>query len=680
VNFCQYTFPMRLALAVLLFASAAAAFAQTAATSANAGPAVDHREPTLSHTIEATKMSTPPTIDGAVNDDEWKDVPEMTGMVDGMTGTPAPEPALFWLGYDDKYIYFAARLHDSQPNEIKQTEYRQNSSLNGDDTVQLDVDPYGALTDWSHFTINPKGATRIQIAGGRASKEEWMGEFVAKARVTPDGWEAEAKIPWALMKLPGSGKRDVRFDFDRFMARTNRAYDWTNTASGDLRNVGLWKAVDLPKIQEDRILQFLPYTYQGIDNKGSIANGGLDLKMPVTDQINLVGTVNPDFRNIENQILSIDFSRFERLANESRPFFQEGQQYYSSALIATQRIKDFDSGVNLYGKVNNKLAMGLVNTSNFGNENDLMTTWQYSPNQISSVRMSLTDLNSKDTKNRGYLIAYNNQLSKTTNLFVRGMSTDDATLGKGEERTAQVNVAQGEFVYNATYRQVSPLFKPRLGFAPEVDYKGVRGMMMWDHVIKAGPVAEISADTYGNKYSHFAGGNYRRGMGGDFSIANREGLQLSANADFSQFEGSNDHTYTLNLINPRSDPFHNWSTGYTWGRIEGSDYRSISVGSAYRPVNSLQLSLTSQFVHFQGADDKQIILGGTFDLGNNRSISGRLVQGQRDLNAYVALQRSGGAGIEYFLILGDPNALKFRRSLILKVTYPLQMFLGHHGS
>jgi hypothetical protein len=676
---------MRPALGLLLLCTAATVVAQSPdspspvppPTSTTTAPPIN-RQPTLDHTFTAVKMATPPTIDGAINDDEWKDIQPMTGMVDGMTGTPSPEPALFWLGYDDKYIYFAARLHDSQPGEIKQTEYRQNSSLSGDDTVQLDIDPYGALTDWSHFTINPKGATRIQIAGGRASKQEWVGEFVAKARVTPDGWEAEAKIPWALMKLPGSGKRDVRFDFDRYLARTNRAYDWTNTASGDLRGVGMWHAVEIPKIQEDKILQFLPYTYQGIDNKGAIANGGLDLKMPVTDQINLVGTVNPDFRNIENQILSIDFSRFERLAGESRPFFQEGQQYYGSALIATQRIKDFDTGINLYGKVNSKLAVGLLNTSNFGTENDVMTTWQYSPNQVSNVRMSLTDLDSKDVKNRGYLLAYNNQVSKTTNVFLRGMSTDDATIGNGEERLAQINVVQGELIYNGGYRQISPNFKPRLGFAPEVNYKGLNSMVMWDHVIKAGPVAEISMDAYGSKYDHFAGGNYRRGTGGDFSIANRAGTQLSGNADFSQFEGSNDHTYNLNLVNPRSDPYRNWQLGYTWGEIESSSYRSLTIGSSYRPTNKLQLSLSSQFVRFMG-DDKQIILGGTFDLGNNRSISGRVVQGQHDTNAYVALQRSGGSGIEYFLILGDPNALKFRRSLILKVTYPLQMFLSKHS-
>ena len=40
------------------------------------------------------------------------------------------------------------------------------------------------------------------------------------------------------------------------------------------------------------------------------------MKTSLTDQIDLVGTINPDFRNVENQVLSVDFSYFERLAGE----------------------------------------------------------------------------------------------------------------------------------------------------------------------------------------------------------------------------------------------------------------------------------------------------------------------------------------------------------------------------
>jgi hypothetical protein len=599
-------------------------------------------------------------------------------MVDAQDGSAAPEKAVFWLGYDDKYIYFAAKLHDSQPAGIKCTEYRSNVTLVGDDTVQLDIDPYGALTDWSHFTINPKGATQIQIAGGRAAKREWVGDFVAKARITPEGWEAEARIPWALMKLPGSGARDIRFDFDRYMARNSRVYDFTNTVGGDLRGVGRWQQVNMPKIQEDRILQLLPYTYQGIDQKGGVANGGLDLKMPITEQMTLVGTVNPDFRNIENQILSIDFSRFERLANESRPFFQEGSDYYGSALVATQRVKDFDSGLNIYGKVNSQLAMGLVNTSNFGQENDLMTTWQYSPNQSSNFRFSHTNLATPSLKNQGYLLAYSDQLSKSTNIFLRGMSSQDTLVGGGQEQTASVNYQKNEIMANAGYETMSPNFMPRLGFVPEVDFKGFTTFALWDHVVKSGNLAEVAVDTFTTNYDHFGGGDYRREAGGDVAFAMKGGFRIAGNADFSQFEGSDDHTYTVNIQKPRHEPYRNWVSSYTWGRIDDAAYSSIAVGSNYRPVNKLQLSLSTQFVHHV-TDDKQLILGGNYDLGNDRAISGRVVETGSNLNAYVALQRSGGAGIEYFLILGDPNALTFRRSLILKMTFPLQMFLSKHS-
>ena len=654
---------MRLSLAAFILLVACSVYAEN---------------PTTNHTAKAVKMAKPPTIDGVINDDEWKDVPEFEGMVDAMDGQPAPEPAYFWLGYDDKYIYFAARLHDSQPKTIKCTEYRTNSSLTGDDSVQLDIDPYGALTDWSHFGINPKGATLINIAGGRAAKREWVGDFVAKARITADGWEAEARIPWQLIKLPGSGAREVRFDFDRYMPRTNRYYDFTNTVGGDLRGVGKWEGVQLPKVEEDRVLQLLPYTYQGVDQHGNIANGGLDLKMPITDQMTLVGTANPDFRNIENQILSIDFSRFARLAKESRPFFQEGQQYYGSALIRSQRISSFDTGLNLYGKVNNKISMGLLNTSNFGQEDDFATTWQYSPNNLTQLRFSSAVKDTPTIKNRGYLYVYQNQLNKATTLFLRGMSTQDATNGNGEERTSSLVYQKNESTLNLTYQQISPNFLPRLGFFPEVNFKGPFVMYMYDRPIQTGKLAELSFDAYGVKYDHFSGGDYRRETGGDVSLGMREGLQLNGAFDFNQFEGSNDHTYTLGLLHPRSDPYKNVGLNYTWGRIEGAQYRSIAFNTAQRFFNKLQLGLTAQFVHLT-TDQKQIIASGTYDLGHDKALSGRLVQSDHDFNAYFALQKSGNAGMEYFLILGDPNSTTFKRSLILKVTYPLQMFLSKHS-
>jgi hypothetical protein len=629
------------------------------------------------HTTTAYKMETPPTIDGVINADEWKGCQMMEGLYDATDQSPCPEKLNFWIGYDDKYIYFAAHCFDSQPKAIKMTEYRTNASVQGDDFVQLDVDTYGTMTDWNHFYINPRGATDLQIAGGRAAKREWVGDFTAKSQVVEDGWVAEARIPWQLMKLPAAGTRNVRFDVDRKIARLSRYFDWTRINGQDFSGTGKWVGVQMPKGDDEKILQLLPYSYQGYAPNGAVANGGLDVKFPLTDQMTLVGTANPDFRNVENQILSIDFSRFERLAGESRPFFQEGADYYGSALVATQRIKAFDTGINVYGKTNDRMSLGVLNTSDFGHENDFVTTMQYSLNPVSQLRFSHSSLDSQNLKNRGYLLAYNTQMGYV-NVFARGMSTQDATNGKGEERVLNLNYNHGELNGNIGYEQVSPNYLPRLGFQPEVDFKGITGSIGLDKVYKKGTIAEVFMGTYGTRYDHFGGGDYRRGQGGDFNIASRDGTRLAMNADFSQFEGVNDHTYTAALVRPRNDPYRFWRVGYTWGQIEQHTYRSVNFGMAYRPMNNFQLNLAAQFVdHF--SHDKQLIMSGNYDLGNDKSISGRLVQGSKDLNAYFAFRKSGNAGTEYFLIFGDPNASRFRSSLLLKVTYPLQMFLGHHG-
>jgi hypothetical protein len=49
------------------------------------------------------------------------------------------------------------------------------------------------------------------------------------------------------------------------------------------------------------------------------------------------------------------------------------------------------------------------------------------------------------------------------------------------------------------------------------------------------------------------------------------------------------------------------------------------------------------------------------------------VKRQDKLNAYLSFRKSGNRGAEYFLFLGDPNALTFRASVILKLVVPFQL-------
>ncbi|RYG36080.1 hypothetical protein EON81_10815, partial [bacterium] len=260
-------------------------------------------------TYPGVRLATPPVIDGKVEEAEWAGATVVRGLVDTNNNTPAPDAAVFRMAYDERYIYIAAVLADSDPKSIRAVEFRTNVDVSDDDSVEFGIDPTNSLAESNGFSFNSRGATNVNLAGGRAAKREWLGDFISRGRVTENGWEAEARIPWSILRLPGKGKRDVRFNFYRFTPRTNRVFAHAFTDNGKQANTPIWQGVDLPAPTVDRSIKLLPYFYGGYDpDSGTVANAGLDLKTPLTDQIQLVGSINPDFRNIENQILSLDFS------------------------------------------------------------------------------------------------------------------------------------------------------------------------------------------------------------------------------------------------------------------------------------------------------------------------------------------------------------------------------------
>jgi hypothetical protein len=93
----------------------------------------------------------------------------------------------------------------------------------------------------------------------------------------------------------------------------------------------------------------------------------------------------------------------------------------------------------------------------------------------------------------------------------------------------------------------------------------------------------------------------------------------------------------------------------------------------YRPLWNLQLSASYQAVTRLGQSEDLGIFSFTYDIGREQSVSGRVVQRSGDTNYYLGFRQSGGRGAEYFLILGDPNARRFTKSLILKAVFPFQI-------
>jgi hypothetical protein len=254
------------------------------------------------------------------------------------------------------------------------------------------------------------------------------------------------------------------------------------------------------------------------------------------------------------------------------------------------------------------------------------------------------------------------------------MGSHDSRVGSGQDDYGILEYTKAGLDLWADYTRSSPHFLPRLGFFPEHDYQGPTGGVFYSHPYTKGALLQYDLGVFGLDYRRTNGATYRTDRDVNAGVKFREGTALFIDVDRARFEGVNDHQTTLRLSRPAGDPYRRQTVEYAWGRLAGLGYRSLKIGSASRPLRGLQLTLTYQIVQ-HGGQQQQAIFGANDDLGRNFAIGGRIVYQSGHTNGYLAFRRSGNRGTEYYLILGDPNAPRFRASLLLKVVTPFDLAL-----
>jgi hypothetical protein len=636
---------------------------------------------------DAQRMPVAPVIDGVVDPIEWQSASKFSGMVDERTGEPMPGSATIYLGYDSEAIYFAGDFSDDRPQEIRADGYRVNEMPDSDDRFQLSIDVTGSMDNWDSFKLNARTATKFEAAGGRALKREWLGEFAGKGRITATGWETEGRIPWRLLNLPGKGPHDARFNFGRHWHRKGREYVLGFYQNGNGNNTPTWSRVEFPAPYVDRSLKLLPYFYAGVD-RGLVANAGVDIKTSLASQITAIGSINPDFRNIENQILSLDFSRFERLADETRPFFLEGNDRFDSGIFTSQRIRSFDVGAKVFGRLGPKTSFGVMdafdgnvssdtvnpNTNQLeqGNRNDIVATFDHQQDVNTSYRLAVTGSNRPGESNSAYLLRASKDFGLWT-FTVRDQGSQDSVTGFG--RRSEVNASynvNGLFIQGSVTR-VADNFNPALGFVQQTDVRGYNGKAFYEKNWDTGTIRSVSSfSTYYVNMRDSRAGLYNRGAYSNVNLRVAQLCWLNLSGSVEDFEGSKDHTVSAGVSFPALSPDLSYNFGYTQGRIAGERYQQANVGYSRRWRNRFSTNLSYQVQHYFDTQ-RQLVASANYDIDESRSISGRLIGQEGSLGGYLSYRRSGNRGAEYFLILGDPNQAKFVTSVILKVSIPFEI-------
>lgn len=297
----------------------------------------------------------PLALDPTLADPAWASglVPSGSGPWENVTTrSPSRFPTTAYLLYDDKNLYVGFKAEQSGvPIAASQT--TNDVGFGTDDFVGIGFVNGGGSSQAYYFETTPRGVRYEQSNENVRYRPRWS----AAGKITDGSWSAVMIIPLDVLRVPRGGKQTWLLQFVRGIAARGEHLSWVwNPIMADAPS-GTW-----PTFQNDTRFwaggQFdiaasaaaRPQPRADLYGLASIgqdrnlfqqANGtfepekvrwiGGDLSYPLTPTIRFVGTLNPDFSNVEIDQQTIVPQEFQRQLVEYRPFFAQGAAFINAS-------------------------------------------------------------------------------------------------------------------------------------------------------------------------------------------------------------------------------------------------------------------------------------------------------------------------------------------------------------
>ncbi|WP_037321854.1 DUF5916 domain-containing protein [Salegentibacter sp. Hel_I_6] len=303
----------------------------------------------------ATKTEFAPTIDGFLDEEIWKNLPEANEFVMYYPGDGDPIPSshktTVKLAYDNEALYIAAFLIDETPENIVR-QFTQRDNLEQSDYFQIDINTYDDGENQIRFAVTAAGTRAdAKITG---NNEDFGFNIVWEAAVSQDenGWYAEIRIPYAALRFPEKKEQEWGIQFLRQISHRNESYTWNyvNKAIGQMsQQTGLLTGIK--NIDPPTRLSFYPYTSAETDRFNgqteSNFNAGLDVKYGISKAFTLDMTLVPDFGQADFDNVELNLGPFEQIFGENRAFFTEGTELFTKGdLFYSRRVGNAPIGFN----------------------------------------------------------------------------------------------------------------------------------------------------------------------------------------------------------------------------------------------------------------------------------------------------------------------------------------------
>jgi hypothetical protein len=292
---------------------------------------------TAQTSARATRITTPPTIDGHINEAVWDQAYKIDQFFqrEPNPGEPVSEKTIVSVCYDSNYLYFAVKCYDD-PKKITAKEMARDVSLGNDDRVQIILDTYLDHRNGYWFQIGPRGSIGDALISenGASMNKEWDALWTGKSSINGEGWEAELAIPFKTIGFdPHSTVWGMKLI--RNIKRKLEASYWPvanlNTHRFQISDSGTLEGLE--GITQGIGLDLAPYLIGGMNTKYGekndyIADAGLDMFYQITPRLKASVSINTDFAETEVDDRQINLTRFSLYFPEKRDFFLDGSNYF----------------------------------------------------------------------------------------------------------------------------------------------------------------------------------------------------------------------------------------------------------------------------------------------------------------------------------------------------------------
>ncbi len=318
-------------------------------------------------------------VDGTLDEPAWSQAALLTGFsqftpVDGVPASDSTE-VLVWYSADA--IHFGIRAFERH-GQVHAT-LADRDKIDTDDFVQIFLSTFDDARQATVLAVNPFG---IQADGALVETGSTSGNgfnnaivrreaadlspdivFESKGRLTDYGYEVEVRVPFKSLRFQPGKQQRWGINVTRRVQHSGQEDSWVparRASASFLAQSG--HLVGLTDLRRGLVLDLNPSLTSkttGAPEAGrwNYSGGGPELggsvRWGITNNLNLNGTANPDFSQIESDAGQFQFDpRDEVFFSEKRPFFLDGSEQFNTPnqLIYTRRIVQPVAAVKLTGK------------------------------------------------------------------------------------------------------------------------------------------------------------------------------------------------------------------------------------------------------------------------------------------------------------------------------------------